>query len=85
MACSYWSTFLELNQTVYGNQPLRVYKAQPHTSANVGMVRVAGFDPAASWFRTRRSTKLSYTLYWRPLRGTIPPHVMDSDAASPDA
>jgi hypothetical protein len=24
-------------------------------------------------------------LYWRPLRGTIPPHVMDSDAASPDA
>ena len=26
------------------------------------MVRVAGFDPAASASRTRRSTKLSYTL-----------------------
>lgn len=36
------------------------------------MVRVAGFDPAASCSRNRRSAKLSYTLILATLRGYDP-------------
>lgn len=33
-----------------------------HRSIRSGKVRVTGFEPAAFWTQTRRSTKLSYTL-----------------------
>lgn len=58
---------------VYGNQPLRVYKAQPHASASmVEMVCVAGFDPAAPRFQGECSTRLSYTQLMAILAGADP-------------
>ena len=36
-------------------------KAPPPSRGEVIRVEVAGFEPTSSWFRTRRSTRLSYT------------------------
>ena len=53
---------------VHGYDPCRlqrsaapVYKTEPHPVLTPKLVCVAGFDPAASCSRSRRSSRLSYT------------------------
>ncbi len=38
----------------------------PFTGADVIMVGAAGFEPAASWSRTKRAAKLRYAPRYRP-------------------
>ena len=43
------------------------------------LVRVAGFEPTASWSQTKRSTKLSYTrIYLVRVEGFEPPRFSTS-------
>ena len=37
------------------------------------LVEVAGLEPAASWSRTKRATKLRYTSKLEPMGGLEPP------------
>jgi hypothetical protein len=48
-----WSALRESNPAVYGDLPLRVYKAQPHASANAGNSFVARMEARSAVIRER--------------------------------
>lgn len=47
----------------------RMPRDEPLTNHMPNSIRVTGFEPAAFWTQTRRSTKLSYTLYEQRIEG----------------
>ncbi len=78
MRTQFWQDFKEVDSTVDGlSNPDRIKNWEPAYADSQFLVGVSGFEPEASWTRTKRDTKLrhtpkAYTLYRKKVHMSTP-------------